>query len=443
VKAATAHPGLAKRAPIPFDAPDVLVAGGGLAALCAAIAARRAGASVCLVDAAPRALLGGNARHGRNLRVAHDGPSAFVPDCYPTAAFEADLLRADPGADPGLAGCLARESQGLPGWLVAQGVALQPRAGGVLPYSRRTVFLLGGGTAMVNALVRTARALGVQVLHSTVLESVAPGGRAVLCGDEGRIAVTARAIVACTGGFQANRTWLREAFGPVADGFVNRGTPYADGHLLRALLALGAAPVGDAAHAHLVAVDARAPADDGGIVTRADGMAWGLVLDRDGQPVRDSAHETGSARYSGWGRLVAGCPGGIAHVILDGAGVARLGRRVYAPHIMTDSDTLASRLGLDPGSLADTLRRDGPTGGPPWFVVSIRPGVTFTGLGVQVDADGRVLDPVGAPLPGLFAAGMIMAPAVLGGRYLSGAALTVAAVFGRRAGEAAALYALT
>ncbi|WP_245699120.1 FAD-dependent tricarballylate dehydrogenase TcuA [Rhodospira trueperi] len=420
----------------------MLVAGGGLAALCAAIAARRAGASVWMVDAAPEALKGGNARHGRNIRVAHDGPSAFVPDGYPVAEFEADLRRADPGADPALVAPLARDSRDLPRWLTAQGVAFQPRAGDALPYSRRTVFLLGGGTAMVNALARTAGALGVRVLQGTAVEEVAPDGRAVLCGDGGRTEVTAGAVVAGTGGFQANRAWVREAFGSAADGVLNRGTPHADGRLLRALLDLGAAPAGDAAHAHLVAVDARAPADDGGIVTRADGMAWGLVLDRDGCPVRDAAHETGSARYSGWGRLVAGCPGGIAHVILDDAGLARLGRRVYAPRIMPETETLARALALDPATLADTLRREGPPGGPPWHVVSIRPGLTFTGLGVRTDADGRVLDAARAPLPSLFAAGMIMAPAVLGGRYLSGTALTVCAVFGRRAGEAAARHAL-
>ncbi|MGC2394939.1 MAG: FAD-dependent oxidoreductase, partial [Rhodomicrobium sp.] len=42
---------------------DVLVIGGGLAALCAAISAREAGASVLMVEAAPRALRGGNTRH--------------------------------------------------------------------------------------------------------------------------------------------------------------------------------------------------------------------------------------------------------------------------------------------------------------------------------------------------------------------------------------------
>ncbi|MBB4314702.1 FAD-dependent tricarballylate dehydrogenase TcuA [Roseospira marina] len=417
------------------------MAGGGLAALCAALAARRKGARVWLVDAAPPILRGGNTRHARNMRVAHDGPSALVPDAYSVAAFAADLRRADPAADPALVETLAADSVDLPRWLAGQGVAFQPRADGMIPYSRRTVFLLGGGTAMVNALYRTAMALGVRVRHDTRVEAVTPEGRVTLRRGEARSTVAAHAVVVATGGFQANRRWLAEAFGPDAVGFVNRGTPHADGALLRALLEAGAAPVGEAAHAHIVAVDARSPADDGGIVTRADGMPWGLVLDRDGRPVDDGAHETGSARYSAWGRLVAGCPGALAHVILDAAGVARLGRRVYPPETMPDTDTLARALALDPGALAATLDRAGPAGGPPWHVIPIRPGITFTGLGVRVDAEGRVRDGAGETMPGLFAAGMIMAPGVLGGRYLSGTALTISAVFGRRAGEAAARHA--
>ena len=47
---------------------DVLVIGGGNAALCAALMAREAGASVLLLEAAPRAWRGGNSGHTRNLR---------------------------------------------------------------------------------------------------------------------------------------------------------------------------------------------------------------------------------------------------------------------------------------------------------------------------------------------------------------------------------------
>ncbi len=423
--------------------PDVLVAGGGLAALCAAIAARRAGASVWLLDQAPETLRGGNTRHARNMRVAHEAPTPLVADTYDTAAFLADLRRAGGVMlDEALAAPLVAGSTSLPAWLAAQGVAFQPRAGGMLPYSRRTVFLLGGGTAMVNALYATAAALGVRVCHGVTVEAVAPGGGAVIREGDAARRVSSGAVVVATGGFQANRAWLRQAFGPAAEGFVNRGTPHADGRLLRALLDQGAAPVGDPAHGHLVAVDARSPADDGGIVTRAEGMTEGLVVDRDGRPLRDPAAERGSPRYANWGRLVAGAPGQIAHVILDASGVARLGLRVYPPEPAPDTAALAAALELDASDLAATLVRHGPSGGPPWFTLSIRPGLTFTGLGVRVDDRARVMDRRGRPWPGVFAAGMIMAPALLGGRYLSGTALTLSAVFGRLAGEEAARHAL-
>jgi tricarballylate dehydrogenase len=57
---------------------DVLVAGGGNAALCAAIAARRLGAHVLVLEAAPKFYRGGNTRHTRNMRCAHDAATKIL-----------------------------------------------------------------------------------------------------------------------------------------------------------------------------------------------------------------------------------------------------------------------------------------------------------------------------------------------------------------------------
>lgn len=69
---------------------DVLVIGGGNAALCAALTAREAGASVLLLEAAPREWRGGNSQHTRNLRCMHDAPQDVLVESYPEEEFWQD-----------------------------------------------------------------------------------------------------------------------------------------------------------------------------------------------------------------------------------------------------------------------------------------------------------------------------------------------------------------
>ena len=73
------------------EAFDVVVAGGGNAALCAAITAARKGARVLVIEGAPEFYRGGNTRHTRNLRCAHDGSAPTMTGPYGEDEFLDDL----------------------------------------------------------------------------------------------------------------------------------------------------------------------------------------------------------------------------------------------------------------------------------------------------------------------------------------------------------------
>src|SRR5207247_4877458 len=145
---------------------DVLVIGGGNAALCAAISARRDGASVLVLEAAPKFYRGGNTRHTRNMRCAHDAATETLTGPYTEEEFWQDLLQVTGGnTDEELSRHMIRESKAMLTWIVEQGVRFQPSLGGTLSLGRTNSFFLGGGRAMLNALYLTAEQLGVEILY--------------------------------------------------------------------------------------------------------------------------------------------------------------------------------------------------------------------------------------------------------------------------------------
>src|SRR5512133_2147591 len=147
---------------------DVLVIGGGNAALCAALMAREAGASVMLLEAAPREWRGGNSQHTRNLRCMHDAPQDVQVEAYPEQEYWDDLLKVTGGlTDEKLARLVIRASSNCRTWMQQHGVRFQPPLSGALHVARTNAFFMGGGKALVNAYYRSAEAMGVKVLYET------------------------------------------------------------------------------------------------------------------------------------------------------------------------------------------------------------------------------------------------------------------------------------
>ena len=214
------------------------------------------------------------------------------------------------------------------------------------------------------------------------------------------------------------------------------------------------------------------PKYDGGIITRHDSVIFGIVVNQHAQRFYDEGEDLWPKRYAIWGRLVAQQPGQIGYSIIDQKAIGRFMPPVFAGVTANTLAELASRLGLPerafmhtveayntacrPGSFDHTALDDCRTEGltpakthwarpidtPPYYGYALKPGVTFTYLGVKVDARAAAQFG-GAPSPNLFAAGEVMAGNVLGQGYTAGVGMTIGTVFGRIAGASAAAAAHT
>ena len=230
---------------------DILIAGGGNAALCAAIAAARSGSRVLVVEAAPKFYRGGNTRHTRNMRCAHDHATGTLTGPYTETEFFDDLLRVTNGnTDVDLSRMMIAQSKQMLDWIQEQGVRFQPSLGGTISLGRTNSFFLGGGRSMLNALYRTAEELGVEILyeHEVVGLDIRNGRfqSATIRSPQGEKTLAASAFVAACGGFQADYDWLKEGWGEKADNFLIRGTPYNRGTVTRMLIDQGVMQIGDA-----------------------------------------------------------------------------------------------------------------------------------------------------------------------------------------------------
>jgi tricarballylate dehydrogenase len=453
---------------------DILVVGGGNAALCAAITAAEVGAKVLILESAPKTYRGGNSRHTRNFRCMHRGPLSVLTDSYGEDEYFDDLMRVTKGkTDEPMARMAIRQSEDCLPWMEAHGVRFQPSLSGTLSLSRTNAFFLGGGKALVNAYYNTAADLGVTVAYDAEVTHVHIEGDRFTHVDV-RIAgemqkIQGRAIVLASGGFQSDLEWLTRAWGPAAANFLIRGTPYNRGVVLRDMLDQGAESVGDPTQCHAVAIDGRAPKYDGGIVTRLDCVPFSVVVNRDAERFYDEGEDVWPKRYAIWGRLVAAQPDQVGYAIIDSKSIDLFMPSVFPPIKADTIEDLGRQMGLDGTKLAQTVgafnaacqpgtfhptELDGvatngltpaktnwarPINQPPFYGYQLRPGVTFTYLGLKIDSHAQVHTAQG-PLANVFAAGEIMAGSILGQGYLAGFGMTIGTVFGRIAGAEAAKH---
>ncbi|MBI4506333.1 MAG: FAD-dependent tricarballylate dehydrogenase TcuA [Chloroflexi bacterium] len=476
---------------------DVIIVGGGNAALTAAVAAHDAGARVLVLEKAPEALRGGNSRFtGGMFRTIYQGVAdirRLVPLTDEEAAlvdvgryspddFFQDLRRVTGGqADPELGRTMIDHSLPTLEWMRDMGVRWEftdlwaVRDGDVLRFTPGAVVRsIEKGIGLIDMLYETVEQRGIDVAYETKMVRLLQDARGRVVGvvakdREGIVELPAAAVVLASGGFQANPEMRVQYLGPKWSTVKVRGTRFDTGDGHRAALEIGAQPYGHWAGCHATPIDAAGPPF--GVLkihnkTNRLSYLYCLMVNVEGRRFVDEGEDFGAYTYAKTGEAILSQPQGIAVQIFDQKTVHLLEERYQTatPVVADTVEDLAERLHIDPATLRRTVdefnaacprgrrfdpaARDGvatsgvepsksnwalPLDKPPYVAYSVTGGITFTFGGVKIDRFAQVLDTEDQPIPGLYATGEI-AGGFFYFNYPGGAGLTRGAVFGRIAG---------
>jgi len=369
---------------------DVVVAGAGNAALCAACAARQEGARVLVLEKAPRELRGGNTRFTTGaMRFAYSSPEgvlALIPDLSPGERanvevqpygqdeFYNDLMRVTEGlADPDLSQLLVAESYPVIRWMTELGVRWELGAfqravqSGHRARFHAMIQSKGAGPGLSDQEFGIAEGLGVEIWYDAKLVGLVQdpaSGRVVgvrVRRPDGISTLGAGAIVLGTGGFEANRELRVRYMGPKWDEVKVRGSRFDTGEGLMMALELGAQSIGQWSGAHSTPIAAESP-DHGSLrltdLTRRASYVYGLMVNEDAERFADEGEDFWPYTYAKMGSVVQGQPHRAAFQIFDQKGLPWIERAYYATSTPAEGDTiaeLAEKLGLDPAKLSRTV----------------------------------------------------------------------------------------
>ena len=328
---------------------DVIVVGGGNAALCAALSAREHCQRVLVLERAPEAEAGGNSRFTAGaMRVAYDGVGdlrTLMPDltddevartdfgAYTTGQYLDDMARVTQfRCDPDLTEILVKQSFDTLMWMREKGVRFVPIYGRqAFKFDGRfkfwgglTVEAWGGGPGLVDALTKTANLAGIDIWYSARAVELMHDDDGVhgvrVKRDGGSIEMRGRAVVLAGGGFQANAEWRARYLGPNWELAKVRGTRFNTGDVIRMALDIGASPAGNWSGCHAVGWDRNAPEFGDlavGDAFQKHSYPWGIMLNAEGRRFVDEGADFRNYTYAKYGRVILNQPGQFAWQVFD------------------------------------------------------------------------------------------------------------------------------
>jgi succinate dehydrogenase/fumarate reductase flavoprotein subunit len=451
---------------------DVLIIGGGMAGLCAAVRALQQGVKVLLIEK--------GTRFGGSMALSNGTIWSFVD--------AAVLKQHVPEGNPTLQEMLVEQLPYAFEWLTELGVQLEPEFA-FLNYgrARRTE-----PAQMTAILLHKIALMGGEAIHEVAMQELKLRDgdvTGVLAFDsKGPLEINASSVIIATGGFQGNPDLIARYITPTSDLLYLRSNPWSTGDGLLAASAAGAAitPLLNAFYGHAMSAP---PARFNRLEFQAMSHKYGqmaVALNMAGERFADESSGTGEellnsciARQSGCKavyvfdaaigeRAIEGSP--LPRVVIDRA------QQAGACVIQTNSlDELTQKMvawGLPSHAALRTLRAYNdaivsgnheelipsrknysyPVVAPPFTAVLVQASITFTCGGIFTDMDMRVLRRSSSisslalvtadvselqtqPIANLFAAGCDVG-GFSGHGYVGG--LSQALVTGLRAGEEAA-----
>ena len=371
---------------------DVVVAGAGNAALCAAMAAADEGASVLVLERAPEYLRGGNSFFtGGLFRFAYDGIEdilGIIPGIgeeeresidvgkYTQSQFYDDLMRVTEGlSDPELAQVLVSQSYPAMKWMEEQGVRW------ILAYGRQAfrhegmlrfwggliVEAVGAGKGLTDKEFEILERKDVPVLYGTKAHSLITNNRGHITGltvrdAEGFREVDTNTVVLACGGFESNTEMRTRYLGPGWELAKVRGTQFNTGDGIQMALDIGAQSHGHWSGCHAVAWDMNAPAfGDRNIADlfQKHSYPFGLIVNVEGNRFVDEGADLRNYTYAKYGKEILAQPQRVAFQLFDQKTKHLLRDEYFIPQAsVVEANTieeLADGLGIDVATMTQTI----------------------------------------------------------------------------------------